>query len=69
MVLKKNAAQVREQIAAETDPDNPDPATLQRIMIQSHADMAAELSSILPAEDYEAIFSPLRRPGSSPQGR
>lgn len=67
--LRKNAAQVREQIAAETDPDNPDPAAIQRIMIQSQAEMAAELSSILPAEDYEAIFPPLLRPGLPPPGR
>lgn len=69
LALRKNAAQVREQIAAETDPDYPDPAALQRIIIQSQADMAAELSSILPPEDYEAMFPHLRRPGSPPQGR
>lgn len=67
--LRKNAARVREQIAAETDLDNPDPAALQRIMIQSQAEMASELSSILPAEDFEAIFPPLIRPGSPPTGR
>ena len=67
--LRKNAARVREQIAAETDLDNPDPAALQRIMIQSQAEMASELSSILPAEAFEAIFPPLIRPGSPPPGR
>lgn len=67
--LRKNAARVREQIAAETDLDNPDPAALQRIMIQSQAEMASELSSILPAEDFEAIFPPLIRPGSPHTGR
>ena len=67
--IRKNAAQVREQIAAETDPGNPDPAAIQRIMIQSQAEMAAELSSILPAEDYEAIFPPLLHPGTIPPGR
>lgn len=68
--LSQNAERVRDQIAAETDPTHPDPSVVQRIIAQSQADMAAELSSILPREDYDALFPPMPGmalgPGASP---
>jgi hypothetical protein len=61
-VLNENAERVQQRIAAETDLENPDPAIMQRIMFESQADIAYELSTLLPKEDYEAVLPPVMSP-------
>ena len=53
-----NAERVRERIAAETDPENPDPIVLQRILGQSQQEMALKLEGILPQEEIQMLFPP-----------
>lgn len=60
--LNENAERVQQRIQAETDIDNPDPAVIQRIMFESQADLASELSMLLPKEDYEAVLPPVLNP-------
>lgn len=68
-ILRQNAEKVQAQIAAETDPAQPDPQILMRILEQSQADLASELSGILSPQEYEAFFPPLPGQGPAPVNR
>ena len=57
-LFSENAERVRERIAAETDPQNPDPDVLDRIMEQSQEELALKLQGILPQEEIQVLFPP-----------
>lgn len=68
-ILRRNAEKAQAQIAAETDPERPDPQILMRILEQSQADLASELSAVLSPQEYETFFPSLPGQGPAPVNR
>lgn len=65
-IFQRHAEDVRSRIAAETNPDQPDPEVLMRVMNQSRSDLASELSGVIPPEEYEAMFPSMPGRGPAP---
>jgi hypothetical protein len=61
-LFQQHSAEMRERIAAETDPQQPDPSVVVRIMQESRDALSEQLRAVLPREEYDLLFPELRIP-------
>jgi hypothetical protein len=62
-IMAEQARLAREKIALETDPAQPDPQVLMRVMRESQEETAAKLREVLPRKDVEVLFPTRTLPG------
>ncbi|WP_295387863.1 hypothetical protein [uncultured Thiodictyon sp.] len=67
-IFQRNSEDVRNRIAAETDPERPDPEVLMRVMSQAQAELASDLSGVMPQEEYDVMFPSMGAGGPTPGG-
>lgn len=68
-LFQQHAQEVRERIAAETDPEHPDPSVAMRIISESRQALSDDLRLVLPEEEHEKLFPETPIPaGRSPDG-
>jgi hypothetical protein len=67
-LFELHSAEVRERIAAETDPANPDHAVVYRIMEESRSELSDQLRDVLPRREHETLFPELWTPAGEQDG-
>jgi hypothetical protein len=57
--MRETAARAREKIETQSlDPMRPDLEVVSRVMQETQDEIDAQLSDVLPREDFEALFQP-----------